>query len=269
MNPLNFTALDFETATPDHNSICQVGIVVVRNGIITKKYSSLVKPPNNEFAYHNIKVHGIEPYMTENAPSFYEAWSEFSKFIIDQHLVCHNASFDLVKLESSLNHYMIPVPNYSYSCTFEIFGGSLPQCCLESEIEFSNHHDALSDAEACAKLYLKFLESKGEIIIQNPDYLPFSIKKVDKIDLIPDFEHANVNSHFYRKKVVFTGDLRNFTRREAAHLIKDLGADVNTSISKNTDFVIVGNNPGPSKMEKIAVLGVPIISEDDFLKMLE
>jgi len=75
--------------------------------------------------------------------------------------------------------------------------------------------------------------------------------------------------HVYRKKVVFTGDLRNFTRQEAAHLLKELGADVNTSISKNTDFVIIGNNPGPSKIEKIGILGIPIISEDDFLKMLE
>jgi DNA polymerase-3 subunit epsilon len=164
---------------------------------------------------------------------------------------------------------MIPIPNFTYSCTFEIFGGNLSQCCLEHEIEFSHHHDALSDAEACAHLYLKSLGKKGEIIIQSTSDIPFSIKKVDKIDLIPDFEHANIESHFYKKKVVFTGDLRNFTRQEAAHLIKELGADVNTSISKNTDFVIVGNNPGPSKMEKITVLGVPIISEEDFLKMLE
>lgn len=269
MNTLNFTALDFETATPDHNSICQVGIVVVKNGIITKKYASLIKPPNNEFAYHNIKVHGIEPFMTENAPSFYETWSEFSKYIIDQHLVCHNASFDLIKLECSLNYYMIPIPEFTYSCTFEIFGGNLSQCCLEHEIEFSNHHDALSDAEACAKLYLKYLERKGEIIILTNDDIRFSIKKIDKMDLIPDFDCTNVNNYFYKKKVVFTGDLRNFTRQEAAHLLKELGADVNTSISKNTDFVIIGNNPGPSKMEKIGILGLPIISEDDFLKMLE
>lgn len=268
MSNLNFTALDFETATPNHNSVCQVGIVVVKNGIITKKYSSLIKPPNNEFAYQNIKVHGIEPFMTKNAPSFYEAWSEFSKYIIDQHLVCHNASFDLIKLASTLNYCMIPIPNYTYSCTYEIFRGNLSQCCLEHEIEFSNHHDALYDAEACAKLYLKFLENEGEIIIQTTNNEPFSIKKVDKTDLIPDFEHADVNSYFYRKKVVFTGDLRNFTRKEAAHLLKKLGADINTSISKKTELVILGNNPGPSKMKKIEALEIPIISEDEFEQLI-
>lgn len=266
MNPLNFTALDFETATPDHNSICQVGIVVVKTGIITKKYASLVKPPNNEFAYHNIKVHGIEPFMTENAPSFYEVWSEFSKYIIDQHLVCHNASFDLTKLESSLNYYMIPIPKFTHSCTMSIFGGSLDNCCKKHNIDFFNHHDALSDAEACARLYLKYMNYEN-LSAENNN--PYSFKKIEKEDLVPDFNIENKDNPFYQKKIVFTGDLVNFSRIEAAHRIKLLGADVNTAISRKTDFVIIGRNPGSSKIEKIQNFGIPIISENDFLKMLE
>jgi DNA polymerase III subunit epsilon len=69
---LDFTALDFETATFAHNSICQVGLVVVRNGIIIKRFSSLIKPPNNKYEYQNIMVHKIEPRLTEYAPEFPE-----------------------------------------------------------------------------------------------------------------------------------------------------------------------------------------------------
>jgi DNA polymerase III subunit epsilon len=266
MNPLNFTALDFETATPEHNSICQVGLVVVQNGIIIKKYSSLIKPPNNEFYYHNIQVHKIYPSMTEYAPYFNEVWDEFSKYIIGQHIVCHNASFDLLKLESTLDFYNIPIPIFSYSCTLELFGGNLKQCCMDQKIEFSNHHDALSDAEACAMLYLKFQGINNTLIIEEDS--PFSIKKIEKDDLIPDFNIENKDNPFFQKKIVFKGDLISYTRNEAAHIIKLLGADVNTSISKNTDLVIIGRNPGPSKMEKIEKLGIPFISEDDFMQLI-
>ena len=126
MNTLNFTALDFETATQEHNSICQVGLVVVKNGIISKKYSSLIQPPGNEYFYHNIKVHGIEPFMTIAEPTFAEVWPDISKYIENQHIVCHNADFDLLKLEKTLEYYRIDLPDLTYTCTMSIFGGTLP-----------------------------------------------------------------------------------------------------------------------------------------------
>ena len=154
MNTLNFTALDFETATPEHNSVCQIGFVVVNQGIIEKKFSFLVQPPNNEYSYYNIEKHSIEPFMTEHSPTFSEIWEEIGKYFVDQHIVCHNSSFDLLKLEETLKFYGQPIPNYSHSCTYEIFGEVLKDCCQNQNIEFTNHHDALADAEACAKLYL-------------------------------------------------------------------------------------------------------------------
>lgn len=268
MNPHDFTALDFETATSENNSICQIGLVVVNNGVIAKKYESLIQPPGNEYLFHNIRVHKIEPYMTQNISDFSEIWSEIETYISNKHIVCHNAKFDLSKLAGTLEFYNLPIPDYTFSCTLELLGGSLKKCCDEKQIELNNHHNALSDAEACAKLYLKYLQEKGEIELQ-PEATPFGSKKVERIDLKPDFNIENKSSPFYRKKVVFTGDLLAFQRKEAAHKIKLLGADVNTSISKRTDFVIIGNNPGPAKMVKIEKLGIPVISEEEFLKMLE
>ena len=267
MKTLNFTALDFETATSEHNSICQVGFVVVNQGVIEKKFSFLVQPPENKYSYQNIKVHNIEPFMTENSPNFKYVWEEIEKYFIDQHIVCHNASFDLVKFEETLEFYGNSIPNYTYSCTYEIFGEGLKESCKNQNIEFTNHHDALADAEACAKLYLKYLESEGKVFIKK-DKEPFAAKKIEKNDLRPDFDVENKDNPFYQKRVVFTGDLITYSRKEAAHKIKLLGADVNTSISKRTDLIIIGRNPGPSKMEKIEKLLIQIISEVDFLKML-
>jgi DNA polymerase-3 subunit epsilon len=151
MNLHNFIALDFETATSENNSICQIGLVAVNNGIITKKYESLVQPPGNAYLFHNIRVHKIEPYMTQNFSVFSEIWPEIEKYISNSHLVCHNAKFDLSKLEGTLDFYNLPIPDYTYSCTLKLLGGSLKKCCDEYQIELNNHHDALSDAEACAK----------------------------------------------------------------------------------------------------------------------
>jgi len=114
MNTLNFTALDFETATPEHNSICQVGLVVVKNGIITRKFSSLIQPPKNEYLYYNIKVHGIESFMTITEPTFAEIWPEISKYIENQHIVCHNTDFDLLNLEKALEYDNIILSKLTY-----------------------------------------------------------------------------------------------------------------------------------------------------------
>jgi len=70
------------------------------------------------------------------------------------------------------------------------------------------------------------------------------------------------------KTFVFTGALENFTREEAKEAVRKLGAKVSESVSKNTDFVVAGKDPG-SKLEKAKKLGVKILSENDFLEILK
>ncbi len=67
---------------------------------------------------------------------------------------------------------------------------------------------------------------------------------------------------------VFTGALTTMSREDAKSQIESLGARVSSSISKNTDFVVVGEAPG-SKYEKAKSLGVKILSEDEFIRMIE
>ncbi len=68
------------------------------------------------------------------------------------------------------------------------------------------------------------------------------------------------------KKVVLTGTLPTLTRNDAKKMLEELGAQVVSSVSKNTDYVLAGENPG-SKMEKALSLGIPIISEEEFRQM--
>lgn len=70
------------------------------------------------------------------------------------------------------------------------------------------------------------------------------------------------------KSIVFTGTLEKITRPEAQQKARELGADINDSVSKNTDFVVVGANPG-SKAEKARQLGVGIMTETEFSSLIE
>jgi len=69
------------------------------------------------------------------------------------------------------------------------------------------------------------------------------------------------------KRFVFTGELKSYSRREAQDLVESLGARAVNSVSKNTDFVVVGENPG-SKFDKAKELGVEVIGEEEFLKLI-
>jgi len=70
------------------------------------------------------------------------------------------------------------------------------------------------------------------------------------------------------KTFVFTGELESMTRDEAKEKVRELGGDVSSSVSKKTDFVVVGKEPG-SKYDKAKKLGVKIINEREFLKMIK
>ncbi len=77
----------------------------------------------------------------------------------------------------------------------------------------------------------------------------------------------NTEHIFYRKKVVITGLFDAYPERnEIAALLHNVGADVNGAISGKTDFVIVGREAGPKKLEKIAELNISVIDE---MKLLE
>lgn len=156
----SFTAIDFETACGTRNSICQVGLVKVENGIITEELNVLVQPPNNFYWDRFIDIHGITPRKTANIPTFDKVWHLVEPFITNQNVVAHNGmSFDFPVLSTTLSHYGMETPTYAKNCTYKLFGDNLASLCRKYKIEL-NHHDALSDAKACAKLFLIHLELK-------------------------------------------------------------------------------------------------------------
>src|SRR5882724_470403 len=94
------------------------------------------------------------------------------------------------------------------------------------------------------------------------------IKKLEKAGVRPTAEKRTVKSNkLAGKSFVFTGGLANRTREEAGEIVLQHGGKVISSVSKKTDYVVVGTDPG-SKNEKAKELGVPILSEAEFEKLL-
>ena len=154
MSFTTFTAVDFETATTQRSSICQVGIVRVVDGEIFQTFSQLIRPPDNHYTYYNVRVHGITPEMTRHQPSFSDIWPVISTFFENQLVVAHNASFDTGVLRSTLTYYGFTIPEFRTDCTYRLSRMNLKKMCETLDIELLHHHDAMHDALACAKAYL-------------------------------------------------------------------------------------------------------------------
>ncbi|MGJ8652031.1 MAG: 3'-5' exonuclease [Opitutaceae bacterium] len=151
-----FTAIDFETAQPARSSICQVGLVRVEEGEVVRELSLLVQPPENTYSYWNTNVHGLTEIDTMRSPFFDAIWPEIRGFIEGRTVVAHNGAFDFSCLRKTLDFYGMSEPAYEQQCTYKLYKKKLNVLCVEYGIAL-NHHDALSDARACAELYLRYL----------------------------------------------------------------------------------------------------------------
>ena len=94
------------------------------------------------------------------------------------------------------------------------------------------------------------------------------IKKLEKAGVRPTAEKREMKSNkLAGKSFVFTGGLANRSREDAGELVKQHGGKVASSVSKKTDYVVVGTDPG-SKLDKAKELGVPVLSEGEFEKLI-
>ncbi len=101
----------------------------------------------------------------------------------------------------------------------------------------------------------------------NKDFLKRLLKYVNIQELRIKNKELR-NKKVFDKKFVLTGSMDSMSREEAKAKIRKFGGNVVTSVSKETDFVVVGEKPG-SKYEKAKKLGVKILSEDEFVKLLK
>ena len=162
----NFAAIDFETANRFRSSVCSVGIVIVRNGEVRQEIYRLIRPEPNYYNPFNTEIHGLTKEDTASSPKFPEIWKEITPLIEGLPLVAHNSPFDESCLKAVFEKYKMEYPCYQFFCTCRAsrkrFGNRLPNHKLQTVAEICGfdlrqHHNALADAQACAKIAMTIL----------------------------------------------------------------------------------------------------------------
>ncbi|NTW29581.1 MAG: 3'-5' exonuclease [Coriobacteriia bacterium] len=163
-----WVAIDFETATREATSACALGVAIVRDGRVADRRSWLIQPPFNEYEYRNMLIHGISPEDTELALDFREVWFELQPILAEGPLLAHNAVFDVRVLRALLGSFELPNPAHEYVCTVGLSRAAFPELrrhTLDAMCDHCGialrHHDATSDAEACAHVALTCAEVAG------------------------------------------------------------------------------------------------------------
>lgn len=157
-----FAAIDFETADHGRDSACAVAAVLVENGRITESYYQLVRPLRKAFVF--TYIHGLTWNDVRDSPAFAELWPDLREFIDRaDFLVAHNAPFDRGVLHACCEAAKFPPPRHEFRCTvqmarakWDLPSARLPIVCQYLRIPL-DHHNALSDAEACAKIAIRAL----------------------------------------------------------------------------------------------------------------
>ncbi|MDD2799360.1 MAG: exonuclease domain-containing protein [Bacteroidales bacterium] len=281
MENVNFVAIDFETANR-HEDVCQIGVVKVEKGIIVKEYSHYIQPPNNYFEENYIRAHGITPEITKDSLNFSEVWDLIKCDLEHQTIVAHSAiSADERYLKKNFEkHGVISFGIQPFECTYRIYGYGLAAICNGFGMPYTNHHDALFDAQCCAKFYLNHLLGIKPDLSKMMSIKPkvrtpkqFADKKISSDLLQPD-KSVSSDALFFNRKIVITGDFDFVGRDSLSEKLKSLGADIDTSISKYISYVAIGENPGPAKMSKVADLRasgqtIILLYESDLKLILE
>ena len=161
--PLDFTAIDFETANSSNASACAVGLVRVRGGEIVAQTGWLIQPPagHDRFFELNTRIHGIRAEDVIGAMTWTEQLGELAAFAGDDVLVAHNAGFDMAVLKRSCEATGDDCPPYRYACSLQVARSvyqlesyRLPFVAAEAGFPDFPHHNATADALACAHVMI-------------------------------------------------------------------------------------------------------------------
>ncbi len=157
--PGSFVAIDFETSDNYADGACCIGLVRVDQGRITRRIRQLLRPPRDQVWY--TAIHGITLQDVLDKPSFRQAWPVLREVLQGaKFLAAHNAGFDKRVLLGCCETAGVDAPELPWVCTVRqarrtlgIRPANLGHVASVMGLKL-NHHDAMSDAEACARIVL-------------------------------------------------------------------------------------------------------------------
>jgi DNA polymerase-3 subunit epsilon len=171
--PRAFAAIDFETANRSPTSACAVAIVRVEQSRVVDRRAVVIRPPTTHFEFTDI--HGMRWADVKGAPGFGHAWKSVASLLEGvQFIAAHNAKFDEGVLRACCADHRVRIPTQPFVCTvklarlrWNLHPAKLPNVCEFLGLGL-NHHDPLSDAEACAGIVLAAMGDQCRSSLRRP-----------------------------------------------------------------------------------------------------
>lgn len=206
-------------------------------------------------------IHGIRAEDVKDAMPFCDGLARALELIGDRIVVAHNAAFDIGAIRKACVADGATWPTLDYACSLVmcrrelgLYSNRLPIVCDHLGIEMGNHHDAGEDSLACANVVLALarrldvedVEGLCRALMIRPGRLTAfdwtgSILRDEARAGLPEADvDADPNHPLYGKVVAFTGGL-SILRREAWELVAARGARPAKNVTKDTDFLVIGD----------------------------
>ena len=284
---LTFNSIDVETANADRASICQIGIVHVREGKIEDQWQTLVNP-EDWFDPWNVSIHGIEENDVRHSSTLPDIRGELRDRLRGSILISHT-SFDRVAFERAMVRYDLEKLRVTWLDSAKIArrawpesygrnGYGLGNIAKDLEISF-RHHDALEDARAAAEIVLRACASTETDIegwLRRVD-LPIFTSSPRALSAKRE---GKVEGALFGETILFSGAL-GIPRQKAADMAVEAGCNVVNSVSKKVTMLVVGiqdesklkgyqKSSKHRKVEELIEKGVDIqiLSESDFSELM-
>lgn len=294
--PDNYVIIDIETTgfDPTYDEIIELSAVKIENDTIINTFSQLVNP-DCELDLFIQSITGLTNSSFKNHPKLSDVLDKYIEFLGDSILVGHNVNFDVNflydacmrilnkplvndfidtmrisrKLHPDIPHHRLDDLIEYYSVSNREFHRAENDCMLTNQILIFEKNEALQKYDDIESFQNSFKKKRS--------YRPHAADISADSDVEFDETHP-----LYGKVCVFTGVLENMVRKEAMQKVVNLGGLVGDSVTKKTNYLILGNNDycksikdGKSskqkKAEELKLKGhdIEVISENVFYDMLE
>lgn len=285
---MQFVALDFETANPSLDSICQIGVVVFDDSRPVDTWLTLVDP-EDYFDGMNISIHGIQPAHVVGAPKFPDVFERLHRLLAGK-TVAHHTAFDKVALARAISKYRLADVACEWLDTarvarrawqeFAQSGYGLASVAERLGITFA-HHAAHEDARAAGEILIHASRQTGLTIadwharVRRPVTARHS-----GLGATSCARDGDPDGLLFGEVVVFTGALA-LPRHQMADLAAKAGCSVAENVTAKTTMLVVGDQDSrklagyekSSKHRKSELLiakghSIRIVTEDDFQQLV-
>ena len=154
-----------------------------------------------------------------------------------------------------------------------LFAIGIPNVGEKTDKILAKNYKTIDNLMLATKEDLIKIKDIGDIVAESiinyfkVDKNIINIEKLRELNVNFNYLGREENNIFDGKRIVVTGSLTKYTRKEIEELIENSGGNTSSSVSKLTDYVVVGENPG-SKKDKAKELNIPILTEEEFIEIL-